>query len=241
MSRRHTRRSCQAAALICLLLLGGCGDDAAKQSDARGDFTDATLASDLLTTQMAALHHVLTGSWQRIGPANEELIQCAGARAASAGMTARQASSAFAYGHVLGVGVTTAVYRNAAAARQAMGALTSQKTQACLARRFLATLRGLGYRTTTERILPASLPGVGSEAHAVEVQAPTFYRGRRYTWRLEAILVRQGRRIDWLGTTAHTDYTQYDRRLAAGLARVTAVAERYLQTGQATSSTAPSG
>jgi hypothetical protein len=70
----------------------------------------------------------------------------------------------------------------------------------------------------------------------MEIAAPITEGRNSYTWHLDAVAARQGRRIDLLATNSTVSEAHDDEQLATALARVANVAERYLQTGQAGSS-----
>jgi len=147
-------------------------------------------------------------------------------------MTAAASSPTYAYRHLLGLRVASLLYSDEASAKRALTAIASAATRACLARQLMQGLQARRYLLGRARSSVSTVPGTGSEARALQIAVPVSGAGRRYTWRYEAVAVRQGRRIDLLATTTTAVKLFSDRRMAAALARVTAVAQRYLQTGE---------
>jgi hypothetical protein len=211
------------------------------RADAPSSFDDATLAGDLLATQLAALHQALPGSWERVRSSSVSLHACAGWAVGRAGMTADTASPPYAYRHLLGLRVVSLLYSDAASAGRAQTALAAPQMRSCLTAGLLRGLTERRYRLGLARSSLSQLHGVGSQALALTITEPAADGARSYRWRYEAVAVRQGRRVDVLTTTSTVTNAPSQRRLAAALARVTAVAERYLETGQAGTTTSAGG
>ena len=223
------------------MMPAGCGGAGPRISTAPSSFDDTTLAGDLLATQLAALHHALPGPWQQVASASESFQACARWTVGRAGMTAQASSPSFVYRHSLGLRVVTLLFSDSARASGALTILASGATRSCLASQLAQGLRVRQYTVRSTRSTAASLPAIGSDARVVAISAPVTDRHRPYTWHLDAVAVRRGRRIDLLASTSTVSRARYDEQLAAALARVTAVAERYLETGQAGGASTASG
>jgi hypothetical protein len=217
-------------------MLAGCGGGGPAITSTPSSFDDTTLAGDLLSTQLAALHHALPGPWQQVASAGESFEVCARWTVGRAGMTAQASSPSFVYRHSLGLRVATLMFSGSSTARGALAVLASGATRSCLAAQLAQGLRARHYTVATTRSNAATLPAIGSDARAMAISVPVTHTRSSYTWHLDAVAVRQGRRIELLASTSTVSKARYDRQLAAALARVTKVAERYLQTGQAGSS-----
>jgi hypothetical protein len=235
------RLSIVCCALGLAVAIGGCGDSVVRSSSAPSSFDDATLAGDLLETQLAALHHALPGGWERVASSPVSLQACAGWAIGRSGTTADRASPPFAYRHRLGLRVVSLIYSDAASAGRAQAALAVPQMRSCLAAQLLAGLRERRYRLGRARSSLSQLHGVGSQALALTIAVPAAAGTRSYNWRYEVIAVRQGRRIDLLASTSTVTEARTERQLAAALARVTAVAARYLETGQVATTTSTGG
>jgi hypothetical protein len=214
-------------------MLAGCGGGGPAISSTPSSFDDTTLAGDLLSTQLAAIHHALPGPWQQVASAGESFQECARWAVGRAGMTAQVHSPSFVYRHSLGLRVVTLLFSGSSTARQALTVLVSATTRSCLAAQLVQGLHARRYIVRPTRSTAAALPSIGSEARAMAISAPVTDARSSYTWHLDAVAVRQGRRIELLASTSTVSKARYDEQLAAALARVTDVAERYLQTGQA--------
>ena len=215
-----------------VMMLAGCGGGGPKVPSAPSSFDDATLAGDLLSTQLAALHHALPGPWQQVASAGESLQRCARWTVGRAGITAQSSSPPFVYRHSLGLRVVTLLFSSSSQARHALTALASAGTRTCLATQLAHGLRARQYAIGATRSTARALPAIGSAARVVAISAPVTDAQRSYSWHLDAVGVVQGRRIEVLASTATVSKARYDEQLAAALARVTKVAERYLETGQ---------
>lgn len=235
------RLSIVCCALGLAVAIGGCGDSVVRSSSAPSSFDDATLAGDLLETQLAALHHALPGGWEQLASSSVSLQGCAGWAIGRSGMTADRTSPPFAYRHRLGLRVVSLIYSDAASAERAQAALAAPRIRSCMAVQLLAGLRERRYRLGRARSSLSQLHGVGSQALALTIAVPAAVGTRSYTWRYEAIAVRQGKRIDLLASTSTVAEALAERQLAAALARVTAVAARYLETGEAGATTSTGG
>lgn len=230
-----------AAVLGAALSLCGCAGNGMEGAGAPVDFTDSTLAGDLLSTQLAALHHALPGTWQWSAGGNRAPIACIVGAPARARPTAQAASASYRYRGSLGLDAATFIYGGTATAQQALGTFASGAQEGCLAGHLRTELRARGYLAGSPRVASLALPGIGSEARTVEIQVRALYAHRAYLCHLEEIAVRVGRRIDVLVTSARVQYARYGRQLAAALTRVTAVTERFLETGQVGSEPAAKG
>lgn len=211
-----------------VILLGGCGGS--RKTGVRVAPSDATIARDVLSAQVTALHHRLHGTWQTIGPATRDL-RCAGA-ASRAQPTGLAISPVFGYERRFAVRVATAVYRDVAVAQQALQREAASPTRACLAAFALAHLKAEGYRTGAASSSSRDLPGTGQAAEAVQATVPVTYQGHPSKWHFESITVREGRLLQLVSTSAGRPIPAFDQRLASALGGLAADVERYLLTGK---------
>jgi hypothetical protein len=118
-----------------VVLFGGCGGSG--KTGGRVAPSDATIARDVLSAQVTALHRGLHGTWQTIGPATRDL-GCTDA-ASRAQRTGLAISPAFDYERRFAVRVATAVYRDAPAAEQALQKEAASPTRACFGAHVVAS------------------------------------------------------------------------------------------------------
>jgi hypothetical protein len=121
------------------------------------------------------------------------------------------------------------VYRDAAAAEQALQRDAASPTRACFAALVIAQLKSQGYRTGAASSSWRALPGAGQVA---QVAVPVTYHGHRFTWHFESITMREGRLLQLVSTSAARPIPAFDRRLASLLGGLAAEVERYLLTGK---------
>ncbi len=190
---------------------------------------------------MAALHQALPGTWLQVASAGESFKACDRGAVGRAGMTGQASSPSFVYRHTLGLRAVTLIFSDSTRADQALMVLASGPTRSCLATQLAQGLDAHHGAVGSTRSTVAALPGVGSAARVLAIETPVTDAHHSYTWHVDAVAVRQGRRIDLLASTATVSEARYDEHLAGALTRVTEVAQRYLETGQAGTASTPPG
>lgn len=164
-----------AAAASLAACLSACGTSHPNTTTAPGRTrTDAALAQQVLSEQLALLHRALPAGWRQNGTASDALT-CADS-ATRAGRTGRAASPSFVYKR-MEVRAGTYVFADSRAATRALPAFAAQALQGCRAR-FLVTRLRKRYSTGSPHVRSRALPDVGQGANTTEITVPTRYNDK---------------------------------------------------------------
>jgi hypothetical protein len=205
------------------VLLAACGSSNQSTTSSAARPADTKLAQQILARQLPLVRRSLSGATERATRATGTAT-CSTAIAVFA-HAARARSPTFSYRHELQLRTTAYVFADEGDASKALSAYATKPSQSCIARSTTDALERSGYSTAAPRVATTSLGGLGQAAVGSEVTIPSRFRGRTFTWHLDASAVRQGRVINVLDTLAGRSSANYNRRLAAAFAKIAADAQ----------------
>jgi hypothetical protein len=148
---------------------------------------DGALARRPLAAELHVLFRDNPSGWRVNGsPADARVSSCL-PRLARSGLAGTAITASYLHSRNLEIGLAGFAYVNARLARESLPVLTGASTETCLAGALAADLRHEGYTAGPPRGYTAHRVAIGDAAIAVEIEVPSRYKGRPYTWKLDTI------------------------------------------------------
>lgn len=219
LTRRLTITAVGVVGLVAFLAVKILPPGKGPAIEIRTQGADGALARRPLAAGLHVLFRDNHSGWRVNGsPADARFSSCLPRRTRS-GLTGTAITASYVHSRNLEIRLASFAYANARLARENLPALAAASTETCLALALAADLRHEGYAAGPPRGYAAHRVAIGDAAIAVDIEVPSRYKGRPYTWNLDTIGLLRGRVVIRVGTLAGASFAAGDQALAKELVK----------------------